>query len=336
MRSATSRNRSRFGPGERAVLGDVGDDVARAAVALKAFEHLPQVAAVGVPAAAAQPVLPVDDLTSRPTAIRSPCSAIARAHHAGSPSQRCRGSPARSRWRAPHSGSRRRGCRRTVRPPRRVRRPLRQAVRGWIRDRRRRRGRPDGPSPHRPAARPARRPARSRSSVSLPASPCTRRTAWPLATSTAGSRTNVAALATCQSPSTQFAAAPRRRRQTSRDGIAWPPAARSRRRRGTARRVSPRSAAAAGSTLPLLGGVGVHEVEAGVGVEALEQRRCPAGASTVFQPICGMTGACRRSTDPGHWPHPATRLRTRLRGRTGSACRRRCRAPDDRRRPGRR
>ena len=33
-------------------------------------------------------------------------------------------------------------------------------------------------------------------------------------------------------------------------------------------------------------------------------RRLPAGASTTFQPMCGITGASNPVTAPGHWPHP--------------------------------
>ena len=79
VRSATLDNRSRFGPGQRAVLGDVGDDEPRTSLSVKAFQHLPQIAAVGLPAAAAQPVPAVarSIFTSRPTATLSPCSAIA-------------------------------------------------------------------------------------------------------------------------------------------------------------------------------------------------------------------------------------------------------------------
>ena len=67
-------------------------------------------------------------------------------------------------------------------------RPRRRAARRWSRGRRRRRGRPGGPTRRRRAARPAPPPAGRRSAVSVPAAPCTRRTAWPSATSTAGSR----------------------------------------------------------------------------------------------------------------------------------------------------
>ena len=48
--------------GQRAVFGDVGDDEPRTTFAVKAFQHFPQVSAVGLPAAAAQPVITVDDL----------------------------------------------------------------------------------------------------------------------------------------------------------------------------------------------------------------------------------------------------------------------------------
>ena len=44
--AATSRSSSRFGPVQRAVLADVGDDVAGAAVAVQPGEGLPEVAAV--------------------------------------------------------------------------------------------------------------------------------------------------------------------------------------------------------------------------------------------------------------------------------------------------
>ena len=44
------------------VFGDVGDDVPRTAFAIKAFQHLPQIATVGLPAAAAQPPAAVLEL----------------------------------------------------------------------------------------------------------------------------------------------------------------------------------------------------------------------------------------------------------------------------------
>ena len=62
VRSATLRQQVEVRTVQRAVLGDVGDDEPRTALAVKAFQHLPQIAAVGLPAAAAQPVLAVDDL----------------------------------------------------------------------------------------------------------------------------------------------------------------------------------------------------------------------------------------------------------------------------------
>src|SRR5215218_9537932 len=44
---------------QRAVLGDIGDDESRTVFAVKAFQHFPQVATIGLPAAATEPVLAV-------------------------------------------------------------------------------------------------------------------------------------------------------------------------------------------------------------------------------------------------------------------------------------
>src|SRR5277367_5711676 len=49
-------------PGQGAVLGYIGDDESRTPFAVKAFQHFPQIAAVGLPAAAPQSVVAVDDL----------------------------------------------------------------------------------------------------------------------------------------------------------------------------------------------------------------------------------------------------------------------------------
>ena len=51
-------------------------------------------------------------------------------------------------------------------------------------------------------------------------------------------------------------------------------------------------------------GVGVHEVEAGVARQAGERCSSRRGTSTVFQPMCGSTGACSGSTRPGSTPSP--------------------------------
>ena len=66
VRSATLDSRSRLGPCQRAVLGDVGDDEPRTSLFVKAFQNRPQISAVGLPATAAQPVLTVDDLHVEP------------------------------------------------------------------------------------------------------------------------------------------------------------------------------------------------------------------------------------------------------------------------------
>src|ERR1700728_716765 len=50
------------GPGQRAVLGDIGDDEPRTSFAVKAFQHFPQISAVGLPTAAPQPMITVDNL----------------------------------------------------------------------------------------------------------------------------------------------------------------------------------------------------------------------------------------------------------------------------------
>ena len=90
------------------------------------------------------------------------------------------------------AATRRRGCRRTARPSTSSGRDhVGEQLARWSRGRTRRRGRPGGSTRRRRAARPAPRRAGRRSAVSVPAAPCTRRTAWPSATSTAGSRVKV-------------------------------------------------------------------------------------------------------------------------------------------------
>ncbi len=51
---------------QRAVLGHVGDDETRTALLVKAFQNGPQISPVGLPAAATQPVMPVDDFHVKP------------------------------------------------------------------------------------------------------------------------------------------------------------------------------------------------------------------------------------------------------------------------------
>src|SRR6516165_4860534 len=46
-----------IGAAQRAVLGDIGDHEPRTSLSVKAFQHFPQIAPVGLPAAPAQPVL---------------------------------------------------------------------------------------------------------------------------------------------------------------------------------------------------------------------------------------------------------------------------------------
>ncbi len=66
---------------EHAVLVDVGDDVARAPLAVEPLQRLPEVAALLGPAPRRQAWCPG---RPDPTATRSPCSAMARAVHSGS------------------------------------------------------------------------------------------------------------------------------------------------------------------------------------------------------------------------------------------------------------
>lgn len=70
---------------------------------------------------------------------------------------------------------------------------------------------------------------------------------------------------------------------------------------GDQRRVDPR---AVRLQLPVPHPVGVDEVEAGVRVQVEANIRLPSGASTVFQPMCGTTGASSGSTVPGHSSQP--------------------------------
>ena len=92
-----------------------------------------------------------------------------------------------------------------------------------------------------------------------------------------------------------------------------------------------RAGAAVGDQLPVADAVGVHEVEPLV-LDAGEQHATRAATSTVFQPMCGTTGACSRSTPPGHSPQPSVvDAVLDARARTAPACRRRCRAPAGRR-----
>ena len=66
VRSATARSRSRLGPPSvPSLVTSVTTNREHPSV-VKAFQHFPQVAAVGLPAAAAQPVLAVDDLDVQP------------------------------------------------------------------------------------------------------------------------------------------------------------------------------------------------------------------------------------------------------------------------------
>ena len=69
----------------------------------------------------------------------------------------------------------------------------RRAGRRWSRGRTRRRGRPGGPTRAPPACQASAASSGSPYAVSMPAAPCTSRTAWPSATSTAGSRVSVTA-----------------------------------------------------------------------------------------------------------------------------------------------
>ena len=124
----------------------------------------------------------------------------------------------------------------------------------------------------------------------------------------------------------------RRRRRTSPGGTGSPTARRSRRAATNGSpcsvQVATAAASAASGTRPPRDGVGVHEVEALV-LDAGEERAAGAGASTVFQPMCGRTGASSRSTtSPGHSPQPCGPDAVLVaRRRTAPASRRRCRAP---------
>ena len=65
-----------------------------------------------------------------------------------------------------------------------------------------------------------------------------------------------------------------------------------------------RPGAVVGLQRPVAHAVGVHEVEP-LALDAGEQRGARRATSTVFQPMCGTTGACSRSTTPGHSSQPS-------------------------------
>ncbi len=210
VRSATLDEQLEVGPGQRAVLGDVGDDEPRASLLVKAFQHRPQVAAVGLPAASAQPVLAVDDLHVQP---HGHLVAVL-GDDAGTPfgilqRRSAQIDPARSRSPARLPATRRRGFRRTFPRRHRACRPPRRAVRGSSRDRTRRPGRPGGSIRRRRAATSWRRPVRIRTPSRFPpvpaqaAPPCRQRHRRQAGGSVAFLQARRSTLD--QSPSTQLA-----------------------------------------------------------------------------------------------------------------------------------
>ena len=147
-------------PAQRAVLGDVGDDVAGAAVARPAGPAPPtgrrRPRSSRGRRACRAPARPARPRSAR-RARRSPTRTTP-----GPPARRCRCSPGCSRWPAPLQ-------RLVVADPagqldlrRPAGRPPRPAARRWSRGRTRRPGRPGGSTRRRRAARPARRPAARR------------------------------------------------------------------------------------------------------------------------------------------------------------------------------
>ena len=106
------------------------------------------------------------------------------------------------------------------------------------------------------------------------------------------------------------AAARRRRRRTSPGGTGSPSAGRSRPRRRTGRRRG-RLQVTSGATGAVVG----HQLprrarrRSARSRSARPRRRrtacCPGSTSTVFQPMCGTTGAWSRSTTPGHSSQPS-------------------------------
>ena len=169
---------------EHAVLVDVGDDVARAALGVEPGQHVVQVAAVAGPAAGRQRPTAYVEPDRDPVAVLGdgPGAPLGLLERGGADVD------------APAAGRHRGGERLVVADAAAHldvdvegaddRRP---AARGCARDRRRRRGRRGGSTPRRPPASAARpRPGRRRR-FSEPATPCTSWTAWPPAMSTAGS-----------------------------------------------------------------------------------------------------------------------------------------------------
>ena len=213
VRSATLASRSRLGPLQRAVLGDVGDDEARTSFSVKAFQHRPQIAAVGLPAAAAQPVLAVGTKgRSARRARRPPCRRARRslrAHHCGfssaavprltraQPVASAADSDSSSRM-PPDNSTATSSLPTTSASSSRFEPRPNAASRStrWIHS---------APSRCQVIAASSAEPY----SVSLPACPCTSRTALPSTTSTAGRRISGfsagTALNPSQSPSTQLA-----------------------------------------------------------------------------------------------------------------------------------
>ena len=128
---------------EHAVLGDVGDDVPRAPVAVEPLEDLPEVAAVLGPAAGGEGgaayVEPDGDAVAvRRDRLGAPLGVL----QGGRPDVDAAAAGGHRRLR----GTRRRGCRRTSRRRRRADRRSRRAARGWTPGRTPRRGRPGGPT----------------------------------------------------------------------------------------------------------------------------------------------------------------------------------------------
>ena len=184
VRGADVAQQLEVGALEHAVLVDVGDDVARAALVVETVEHLVEVAAVPGPAPRGERLPAHVEADRDPVAVRGDDAARTTP---ASRARRCRCSPGGIRPPSRPRASRRRGCRRSS--PRRCRgcRRSSRAGRGC-------RPRPKAASRStrwiHSAPASCQRSAASTGSpkrFSEPATPWTSWTAWPSAMSTAGS-----------------------------------------------------------------------------------------------------------------------------------------------------
>ena len=302
----TPRQQVEVRAGQRAVPADVGDDVARAAVGVEPGQHLVELAALLGPAAGRQRGAAHVEADGDPVAV----PAMARAHPLG----------VLQRGRAevdPGAAGGQRGLQRGVVADAAGQLDLRR--RAGRRPRRAARGCSPRPNAASRSTRwihsaPACCQASAASSgspydVSVPASPWTRRTAWPSATSTAGSSTSRAH----GGPRTQLAS-------SGRTGVAGllgvelgrrqRPVLHRRHERLAVRRPRSRGGPAGWSTRRRAAPSGARRRSAR---SRTARARCPRTArirrprSTVFQPMCGSTGASQPLDVPGPLAEPSVR-----------------------------